>query len=437
MTHPTMLTASETVRLVHGGEVSVTGVVRSLLDHAQAHDGSIRAWATLDAEGALSAAAELDRLRGNGARLPLHGVGVAVKDIIDVAGLPTIAGFAPFSERIARRDAAIVKALRAAGAVILGKAHTTQFAAGDPAPTRNPWKLERSPAGSSAGSAAAVAARMAPLALGTQTAGSVLRPAAFCGVVGYKPAYGWFDVDGVLPLCWSLDHIGLYTRTVEDMALAYGTLHGSAAPATPPGDGVSAARFILLPEFLEMSEPEVAEHVSGVADQLRGAGATVVERSLPDTFDHIFAVHQLIFASESAAVHGANLSRQREHYGPRLRDALDAGTLLPATYVLHARRHRRRVSRLMDELLSTTDALILPTVSTEACDLAETGDRRFQTLATLLGLPAISLPTGLSRYGLPLATQLIGPRAGGGRLLDVARRVVDVVGQIGSPDLDG
>jgi aspartyl-tRNA(Asn)/glutamyl-tRNA(Gln) amidotransferase subunit A len=435
MSDPSTLTASETVRMVHGGEVSVTEVVRSLLDHCQAHEATIQAWATLDAEGALAAATELDRLRARGARLPLHGVGVAVKDIIDVAGLPTIAGFAPFRERVAQRDAAIVSALRAAGAVILGKAHTTQFAAGDPAPTRNPWNLERSPAGSSAGSAAAVTARMAPLALGTQTAGSVLRPAAFCGVLGYKPAYGWFDVDGVLPLCWSLDHIGLYTRVVGDMALAYGTLRGSATSTTLPGGDVIATRFILLPEFLEMSDPEVAEHVAGVADRLREAGATVAERPLPETFDHIFAVHQLIFAAESAAVHGANLSRHREHYGPRLRDALDAGTLLPASYVLHARRHRRRINRLVDEFLAASDALILPTVSTEACDLSETGDRRFQTLATLLGLPAISLPTGLSSNGLPLATQLIGSRAGGMRLLDVARRMVDVVGQIESPDL--
>jgi aspartyl-tRNA(Asn)/glutamyl-tRNA(Gln) amidotransferase subunit A len=435
MSSASVLTATETVRRVHDGDERVTGTTQALLDRTRRHDDAIKAWATLDPDGAMAAAASLDRLAERGAKLPLHGVGVAIKDIIDVAGLPTKAGFAPFENRIANTDASIVAALRAAGAVILGKSHTTQFAAGDPAPTRNPWNLERSPAGSSAGSGAAVAAGMTPVALGTQTAGSVLRPAAFCGVIGFKPDYNWFSVDGVLPLCWSLDHIGLYTRTIDDMALLYDTLrgidptmHDDAPPARP-------ARYILLPEFLEMSDPEVADHVAGVASRLRDSGAIVTERAMPETFDHVFAVHQLIFAAESAAVHGPLLSRYREHYGPRLRDALDAGSLLPATYVLYARRHRRRLARLFDDYLANVDALILPTVSTEACDLSETGDRRFQAPATLLGLPAISLPTGLSANGLPLATQLIGPRGGSRRLLDIARHVIDVAGQIGMPPL--
>ncbi len=426
--------ATEIVHGIHNGELKPTDVAESFLDQIAAYDPLLQVYETVDPEIVRAQAKWLDQLAERGAQLPLHGVAVGVKDIIDVAGLPTIAGFEPYRDRVAEQDSAIVAALRSLGALILGKTHTTQFAVGDPAPTRNPWDLSKSPAGSSAGSGAAVPAGMASIALGSQTAGSMLRPAAFNGAVGFKPTYGWFSLDGVIPLCWSLDHLGLYGATVDDVALVYDALVGASAEPAPME--ASRPRIALLTEFLEMSSPEVALHIRNVAETLEKGGATVVETTLPDSFDHLFAVHQVIFAAEMAATHSANLSRYAEHYGPRIRAGVEVGTLVPATYLLQARRHRRALSALFDRFLATYDALLLPTVSTQACDRAETGDRRFQVPATLLGTPALSLPTALSSDGLPLATQLIGRRGEDRELLGLAKWLTGLVPLIGQPDLE-
>lgn len=426
--------ATEIVQSIHGSELTSGNVADLFLNRIEEYDALIQAYETVDPEMVRAQAAWLDQQAQRGARLPLHGVPVAVKDIIDVAGLPTIAGFEPYRDNVAERDAAIVAALRSLGALILGKTHTTQFAVGDPAPTCNPWDLSKSPAGSSAGSGAAVPSGLAAIALGSQTAGSMLRPAAFNGAVGFKPTYGWFSVDGVIPLCWSLDHLGLYGAGVDDVALVYNALAGATdlqdAPAT------TAPRIALLTEFVEMSSPDVAAHIQDVAGRLREAGATVVETTMPETFEHLFAVHQVIFAAEMSAVHSANLSRHAEHYGPRIRAGVEVGSLIPAVYVEQARRHRRALAALFDRFLSGFDALLLPTVSTEACDRDATGDRRFQVPATLLGTPAISLPTGLSSNGLPLATQLIARRGAERELLRLASWLTDVVPLIDRPDLE-
>lgn len=431
MSDITSTAAGDIVRQIHERALSVAEVADAFLARIERYDPVVKVYETVNPEKVRADAAWLDARIDAGARLPLHGVPVGVKDIIDVAGIPTISGFEPYRNVIARQDAAIVAALRSAGALILGKTHTTQFAVGDPAPTRNPWNLVKSPAGSSAGSGAAVPAGLATLALGSQTAGSMLRPAAFNGAVGFKPTFGWFPLDGVTPLAWSLDHLGLYAPTVADIALTFNTLTHS----TPAATGATA-RIALLTEFVEMSSPDVAAHITDVADRLRSAGMNVVETTLPFEFDHLAAVHQLIMSSEMAAVHSANLEQHRDAYGPRIRAGIEVGTLIPATYVLHAQRHRKLLAEQMAEFITGYDALLIPTVSTEACDREETGDRRFQVPATLLGLPAISLPTALSSNGLPLATQLIGARGRDGELLALAERVVQAVPLIGRPDLE-
>jgi aspartyl-tRNA(Asn)/glutamyl-tRNA(Gln) amidotransferase subunit A len=425
-------TARDIARQVQAGE-SVQDVADALLERIDRYDNHIQAFATVRPDAVRAEATWLDARRDQGARLPLHGVPVGVKDIIDVAGWPTMAGFEPFQNNIADHDAAIVEALRAQGAFVIGKTHTTQFAVGDPAPTRNPWDLEKSPAGSSAGSGAAVAAGMAPVTLGSQTAGSMLRPAAFNGVVGFKPTFGWFPLDGVLPLCWSLDHLGIYAEDVSDVFLVYDAITGNIGkPVAYPS---ATPRIGLLTEFLEMSSPDVASHLRSVAANLSSEGFEVVETSLPKPFELIFAVHQVIFAAEMSALHGSNLDRHRAYYGPRIATAVDAGRLLPAGGLVHAQRLRRALTETFDRFLSTWDALLFPTASTEPCDISETGDRRFQILATLLGLPAISLPTGLSENRLPIATQLIGQRNEDRRLLAMAERITEVISLIGKPDL--
>src|SRR5213593_1942099 len=212
---------------IRRGAVSPVALVEACLERIRALDGNVQAWAHVDEKGALAAARErAEEAKRSTVRGPLHGIPVAVKDIFHVAGLPTTAGARPFAHSRPGEDAPSVARLRAAGAIVLGKTHTTQFAYRDPAPTRNPWNLAHTPGGSSAGSAAAVAARMAPLALGSQTVGSVLRPAAYCGVVGFKPSHGRISAAGVVPLAWSLDHVGIFARTVEDCALALGLLAG-------------------------------------------------------------------------------------------------------------------------------------------------------------------------------------------------------------------
>lgn len=428
------LTATEIVRRVRARELSAVDLVTELLERIERLEPEIEAWATLGADEALAEAAERDRAAASDQIGPLHGVPIGVKDIIDVAGMPTAAGFAPYRDRRADQDAHVVTRLRAAGAIILGKVHTTQFAHADPAPTKNPWNAARTPGGSSAGSAAAVAARMIPLALGTQTAGSVVRPAAYCGTVGFKPSYNWTSREGVLPLAWSLDHVGLLARTVEDVALAYDVIAGTqtdlaARRDTPP-------RLVLLTEFLERAEPDVREHLLEVAERLRAAGATVEEGSLPVDLDLWLAVHHVIMQAEVAAVHAEQCARHPDDYGKLLRQAIEVGQLIPAAYLLTAARLRRRISRAVDAALAEVDGYLLPSVSNAAPRRNTTGDRTFQAPWSLVGTPAITLPTGLNGDGLPLGTQLVARRGQDAALLAIAAWCAQTLGTIAPPDLE-
>jgi aspartyl-tRNA(Asn)/glutamyl-tRNA(Gln) amidotransferase subunit A len=218
----------------------------------------------VDEAGALGLAAQREReARRKRFVGPLHGIPVGIKDIIDVAGMPTTAGAAASAHRTPADDATAVARLRGAGAIVLGKTATTEFAYRDPAPTRNPWNPEHTPGGSSAGSAAAVAARMVPLALGSQTVGSVLRPAAYCGVVGFKATHGLVPVDGVVPLAWSLDHVGIFARSAADVAVTLGVLIGHSLRVA----AVRAPRIALAPELLKRADPEVAAQISATADR--------------------------------------------------------------------------------------------------------------------------------------------------------------------------
>nr|PZN67553.1 MAG: amidase [Sphaerobacter thermophilus] len=428
------LTATEIVRRVRARELSAVDLVTALLERIARLEPEIEAWATLGADEALAEAAERDRAAEAGQIGPLHGVPIGVKDIIDVAGMPTVAGFAPYRDRRADQDAHVVARLRAAGAIILGKVHTTQFAHADPAPTKNPWNAARTPGGSSAGSAAAVAARMVPLALGTQTAGSVVRPAAYCGTVGFKPSYNWTSRQGVIPLAWSLDHVGLLARTVEDIALAYDAIAGTqtdlaARRDTPP-------RLVLLTEFLERAEPDVRDHLLDVADRLRAAGATVEEGALPVDLDLWLAVHRVIMQAEVAAVHAEQCARHPDDYGKLLRQEIEVGQLIPAAYLLTAARLRRRIARAVDTALGEVDGYLLPSVSNAAPRRNTTGDRTFQAPWSLVGTPAITLPTGLNSDGLPLGTQLVARRGQDAALLALAAWCAQALGTIAPPDLE-
>src|SRR5215472_232376 len=281
---PHTLTASEAQRAIRRRELTASALVETLLGRIAAVEPAVQAWEVVDETGARRQAERADRDAAGAGSLPLFGLPVGLKDIYATRDLPTAAGFPPWKGRVPDHDSAAVERLRQAGAVILGKTVTTQFAFADPPKTGNPWDLARTPGGSSSGSAAAVAARMVPLALGSQTAGSILRPAAYCGVLGLKPTYGMISRFGVHPLAWSLDHPGPIARSVEDLALALSVLAGPD-PRDPTtarakvGDYLAAVRqpapptFGLIEEFIESADLPVRSTVMNAVAELAKAGA--------------------------------------------------------------------------------------------------------------------------------------------------------------------
>src|SRR6266851_7557301 len=312
----------EVTEAIRAGTVSPVDLVDACLARIRALDGELRAWAHVDGSEALATARErLAEARAGTLRGPLHGVPVGVKDIFDVAGMPTTGGAKPFAHTRPGVDAPAVARLRTAGAIIVGKTVTTEFAYRDPAPTRNPWNQGHTPGGSSAGSAAALAARMVPLALGSQTVGSVLRPAAYCGVVGFKGTHGLIPTEGVVPLAWSLDHVGVFARAVADVALAAGVLAGRplAGPAPRP------PRLALAPELVERATPETAAEVRATAARLARAGATIEEVKLPASFAGVHAAGRAVLEVEASAYHEELYRVHAAAYRPRTRELIAGG----------------------------------------------------------------------------------------------------------------
>jgi len=439
------LTATEAAALVRDREISSLAFVEALLDRIARFEPGLRSFVTVDEEGARAAAraADAELARGQG-RGPLHGVPFAAKDIYDAEGLPTTAGYPPLANNVAKADSFAVARMKAAGAVLVGKTVTTQFASGDPSPTRNPWRADRTPGGSSSGSGAAVAARLVPIALGTQTGGSILRPAAYNGVVGLKPTYGRISRRGVVPLSWTLDHTGPIVRTVEDAALALGVLAGHD-PLDPrslqessfdPGlasQPLPRPRLGLLVDFVERADADVRAHLDQVVARLSEAGAAISEIRLRSSFDLYAAAHRLTLQTEAGAVHAAWIARDREQYSPRIKSDAMVGQLVPSWAYLQAQRVRRRLAAETSELASAVDAFLLPTASNVAPGPETTGDPSFQSPWSLLGWPSISLPSGVSADGLPFAVQLVARRLDEATLLRVALRVEEVLAFTGRP----
>jgi aspartyl-tRNA(Asn)/glutamyl-tRNA(Gln) amidotransferase subunit A len=419
-------------------------LVQALLARIAATEPRVQAWETLDADGALAQARRCDdaALRGHGG--PLNGVPLGVKDIYHVAGLPTRAGCPALYDRTPAEDAEPVRRLRLAGAVILGKTVTTAFATVDPPRTRNPWDPERTPGGSSSGSAAAVAARQVPAALGTQTAGSVLRPAAYCGAIGVKPTFGRISRRGIIPLAWSLDHVGFIVRSVADAAALLAVLAGHD-PADPgsrdrPTEHYLAAvanpappRLAVVEDLLERAEPAVRAHTEQTVMRLLRAGAAVQFVRLPEPFERLLAVHQIILQVETAAVHARLHAERAADYPPRLRATVEVGQLIPGEAYLRAQRLRARLRAGLRALFERADCLAMPTASNVAPDPSTTGDVRFQAIWSLLGLPALSLPSGLSAERLPFGLQLVAAPWAESTLLAAARWCEQQLGPLPAP----
>jgi amidase len=324
--------------------------------------------------------------------------------------------------------------LKAAGAVILGKTATTQFASGDPAPTRNPWNLEHTPGGSSSGSAAGVASGMMPLALGTQTGGSVLRPAAYCGAVGLKANHGRISAFGVTPLAWSLDHVGVFSRSVEDAALALGVLagHDEADPlssAVSAPDYPAALREVTPPPrlgipralFQDKAGSGVTAHLDSVASAFARNGAAVEEVQVPESAASIQDAYRIIMRVEAAAFHRERFATHAVSYRPYIHALVEEGLSIPGVEYARLLRARGEIRRDLSRLLERYDAFLMPVAPTSAPrGLASTGDPSLCVPGSVSGLPAIAIPSGFDSQGLPLAVQLLAGAFREDHLLAVA-----------------
>jgi Asp-tRNA(Asn)/Glu-tRNA(Gln) amidotransferase A subunit family amidase len=414
----TDLGVREAAGRIRRGETSAVALLEACLARMRALEPALQAWAHVDPEGALAAARERDaETKAGRPPGPLHGVPVGIKDIFDVAGMPTTAGARAFAHTRPSQDCGAVARLRAAGAVILGKTHTTQFAYRDPSPAHNPWNHAHTPGGSSSGSAAAVAARMVPGAIGSQTVGSILRPAAFCGVVGLKGPHGLVPVDGAVPLAWSLDHVGPFARSVADVALMLSVLADRTIEPAP----VQAPSLVVGRQLFDRAEPGLRRHLDGIVQRLAQAGARISELTLPRSYDEIHAAGQVVLEAEAAAYHQAMWATHAADYGPGMAEMIPRGLARPATEYVLANRARLAFREAMLPLLEAHDALLSPTAPGPApAGLGWTGDAALCAPWSSAGVPSISLPTGVDEAGLPLALQLVQAPGGLARLLGAA-----------------
>jgi aspartyl-tRNA(Asn)/glutamyl-tRNA(Gln) amidotransferase subunit A len=342
----------------------------------------------------------------------LHGIPIGIKDIIDVAGLPTRAGsrLRAGEAFVAQNDALLVERLRREGAILLGKTVTTEFAYIDPPPTKNPWdpQLQHTPGGSSSGSAAAVAMGMCLGAIGTQTGGSLIRPASYCGVATIKPTFGTVPIDGVLPLSYHLDHPGPMARRVEDLVRILRVISDlpdprASEPTAPPRLG------LLEPFFMEEAEPSVRRTIEASLDRLRSGGARIVSVGLPASFASLHTMHRRIMAVDAAEVHQRQFAQNADVFGPKLRALLELGLATSAVDYAEALAAQRRFRSAVPAMLTDLDALVMPSTDTTApARLDTTGDFKFQAPWSFAGVPAVTIPCGLADDRMPVGLQLAG-----------------------------
>lgn len=425
---------------VREGRATATELVQDCLARIEEREPDVQAFACLDPGHALAQAQALDLQRAQGRTLgPLHGVPVGIKDIFDTSDYPTELGSPLWAGRSPRRDSAAVARLRAAGAVILGKTVTTEYAYRHPGKTRNPHDRERTPGGSSSGSAAAVGAHMVPGAIGSQTNGSVIRPAAFCGVVGFKPTHGLIARTGALMLSRTLDHVGVFARTVEDAALLAEVLVGFDAGdpdtrplARPPFAAVAASEPPLPPRFAFVRSPawRHADEVTreAFAELVAFLGDAASEVELGDSFGRAAGMHRTIMEVEMAHNLHRDYEVGRELLSGPLRELIERGRAHRAIDYTGAVAGIGALNDGLEDVFNEYDAILTPAAPGEAPRGAEsTGNPVFCTLWTYLGLPAITLPLLRSEAGLPLGVQLVGRRDNDARLLRTARRLVTLL----------
>lgn len=433
------LTLSQAAADIREGRITSAELVADCLARIGEVDAAIEAWAHLDRDHAMRQAESADDHRRLGKALgPLHGVPIGVKDIFDTADMPTEFGSPFWAGRTPRRDAAAVALLRAAGAVIMGKTVTTEYAYFHPGKTKNPHDATRTPGGSSSGSAAAVAAHMVPGAIGSQTNGSVIRPAAFCGVVGFKPTHGLIPRSGALELSRTLDHVGVFARNVEDAALLAEVLVGfdeedpdTRPVARPPFADVAMSKPPLPPRFAFVRSPvwdraeEVAREAFG--ELVDALGESVAEVELPAHFAQVVDLHRVIMDAEMAHNFRKDYEKAGDLLSIQLRQLIERGRTCSAVDYMAACAGITPFNEALDSIFDEYDAVLTPAAPGEAPSIETTGSPVFCSIWTYLGVPAITLPLLSSEAGLPIGVQLVGRRGNDARLLRTAQALVTIL----------
>ncbi len=438
--NPALISATEAAAAIRDGSVTSEELVGACLDHIKALEEKLGAWVFLDPEHALNQARAADEAQRAGRTLGrLHGIPVGVKDIFDTKDMPTEDGTVLHSGRWPKEDATAVARLREAGAIIMGKTVTTELAVYAPGKTRNPHDPERTPGGSSSGSAAAVAAGMVPLAIGTQTNGSMIRPAAFCGVYGYKPTFGFISRHRVLQQSRPLDQIGVFARTIGDTALIAEAMLGfddrdpdtrmRARPALvarlseePPVQPRLA--FVKTPMW-EQADNDTQE---AFAELVAHLGDKVGEIELPDIFDDAVEQHRMIMEADLARSFEREYTRGKDKLSAILLEMIERGQKVLAVDYNNAVSQIPVFNHALDQIFEWHDAVLTPAATGEApVGLESTGNPIFCTLWTLCGMPAITLPVLQGSHGMPMGVQLVGCRGDDARLLRTARWLVNLV----------
>lgn len=413
------LSATALAQGLREGVFTAEAVAQDCLAHIAAREPQVQAWTHLDAGQVLAQARVADLRRAAGLPLgALHGIPVGIKDIIDTADMPTENGTVLHAGRRPVKDAALITRLRDAGAIIVGKTVTTELATYAPGKTRNPHNAEHTPGGSSSGSAAAVAARMVPLAVGTQTNGSAIRPAAFCGVYGYKPTAGLIPRAGVLRQSPALDQIGVFARTVDDAALLAAQLMEQPIDFTAPDpDAPPRLAFVRTPHWKDTTD-DTREAYDRLIEALAGH---VTEVAMPAAAVPAWDWHRTVMETEIAENFDAEWQSGKDRLSASLRGQIERGRSVPKADYRHALAQIPVVDALFKDLYAQYDAILTPSVAgTAPRGLGSTGDPAFCTLWTFCGMPAINVPLLHGANGLPLGVQLVGPRMGDARVLRAA-----------------
>jgi Asp-tRNA(Asn)/Glu-tRNA(Gln) amidotransferase A subunit family amidase len=422
---PEPMTITDAAGFIRRGELTPAELLKQCFTRIDRYEERVRAWVYLDRDRARAEAKRLtDEIRAGQYRGPLHGIPIGVKDIIDVFDMPTGCGSKLWANSFARRDATVVERLRQAGAVIMGKTVTTAYASFDPPVTRNPWNLDRTPGGSSSGSAAAVACGMCLGALATQTGGSITRPASYCGVCSIKPTYGRVSVDGVLPLAPSMDHVGAMANCVRDLAILFQAIagpdgrRGFTFEAHSPIPEVLGTIDLTEPEetpdfcvlgglFRERLAPDVQSLFTALIERLDAEVAYLARSAPPSDFAEVLRLHRVVMAVEAAAYHSTRLGRHPEDYPPHIRGLIEEGLAQPATVFNTALNISHRLADNIDRMLGHRH-FITPATTGFPPETTTTGDPAFNSPWSYTGQPTISLPYDFSATGFPVAVQLVG-----------------------------